>query len=202
MDSSVPLDVGGTFYRVARDTIEHHGDSMLSRIVSTHSNENGAENAPIIFIEGNGRLFEYVLDYMRTGKVYLPPSVTRAAMKKEFDSYGIPADMNKVVEKHGNEYARDLAARIEAKQKELDLLRAEVFAFQLSHLLEFQALASRHTGPPFCLYVMDNDYPPCCKNNQDLLRQQLASIGLDLVSSMQSGQNQHCITVEYADMQS
>ena len=86
----VELDVGGTSYKVARDTLLRRTGSKLSTLVSEHIKKGNADIHEPIFIDRNGRLFEYVLDYLRTNKLNLPRSVNHAAVKEEFQFYGLP----------------------------------------------------------------------------------------------------------------
>lgn len=86
----VELDVGGTPYKVGRDTLLRRTGSKLSTLVSEHMKKGNSDISEPIFIDRNGRLFEYVLDYLRTGKLNLPPSVNHAAVKEEFWFYGLP----------------------------------------------------------------------------------------------------------------
>ena len=70
----VNFNVGGTRYEVARSLIEMHPDTMLARMVSEQWQ---ADPSKEVFIERNGSRFEYVLDYLRDGKVSLPFSVCK-----------------------------------------------------------------------------------------------------------------------------
>ncbi|GAX22423.1 hypothetical protein FisN_14Hu037 [Fistulifera solaris] len=90
----VRLNVGGTRYDVSRDTLARCEGSMLASLISKQWKE-GNLNEPI-FIDRNGRLFEYILDYLRTNEVHLPLSVNRTAVEKEFDYYAIPVDWTQV----------------------------------------------------------------------------------------------------------
>ncbi len=135
----VRLNVGGTHYEVSRNTLERCEGSMLASLISYHWKEGNSDEEPI-FIDRNGRLFEYVLDYLRTNKVYLPYSASRDAVKEEFEFYGIDADMTKVNEKYGIEYTHALVRKIKAKQSDLDALKHEKLAIQASHLAEAEFL--------------------------------------------------------------
>jgi hypothetical protein len=94
----IQLDVGGTLYKASRQTLERIDGSMLASLISRQWKESNS-NEPI-FIDRNGRLLEYVLDYLRTGEVYLPFAVSKDALQKEFEFYGIDADMSRAHETH------------------------------------------------------------------------------------------------------
>lgn len=88
-DKVVQLNVGGMRYDVSRETLERCSGSMLARLVSDQWKEGNADDDEPIFIDRNGRLFEYVLDFLRNNEVHVPPSVSRAAVKEEFEYFGI-----------------------------------------------------------------------------------------------------------------
>ena len=138
----VRLNVGGTRYDVARDTLERCEGSMLAKLISERWNEGRTDDKEVIFIDHNGRLFEFVLDYLRNNKVYLSSSISRAAIKDEFEYYGIDVDMGKVVERYGMEYTRSLAAEMEATQRNLFALRNDL-TNQALHLKESKFLNGR-----------------------------------------------------------
>eukprot|EP00590_Aulacoseira_subarctica_P003151 CAMPEP_0172422128 /NCGR_PEP_ID=MMETSP1064-20121228/8320_1 /TAXON_ID=202472 /ORGANISM="Aulacoseira subarctica , Strain CCAP 1002/5" /LENGTH=74 /DNA_ID=CAMNT_0013162843 /DNA_START=188 /DNA_END=408 /DNA_ORIENTATION=+ len=63
---TVRFDVGGQLYRVSKSLVEQHEDTMLARLVSdTWLSDPDAT----IFIDRDGEIFQYVLYYMRYGKV-------------------------------------------------------------------------------------------------------------------------------------
>lgn len=119
----VQLDVGGTLYKVSRDTLARCEGSMLAKLVSDHWKEGNSDEP--IFIDRNGRLFEYVLDYLRTNKLYLPGSVSRAAVKEECEFYGISLD-------YDNQYFHDKAEEVIAESHQLAALNAAKKSIQLA----------------------------------------------------------------------
>jgi len=86
----ITLNIGGTLYTTTSATLTNpvYGDtfftSLLSgRFASTRDRDGN------LFVDRNGRLFEYVLDYLRTGKWRVPTKV-KAAVREEAAFYGIP----------------------------------------------------------------------------------------------------------------
>ena len=59
--------------------------TLLERSASKVWNEGGDE----VFIEGNGHRFQYVLDFMRYGKITLPSSENHDAFFTEMEYYGL-----------------------------------------------------------------------------------------------------------------
>jgi hypothetical protein len=132
----VQLDVGGTLYKVSRDTLERCEGSMLSSLISDQWKEGNTDEP--IFIDRNGRLFEHVLDYLRASKVFLPSTVNIDAVKEEFEFYGIDADMSEVHEKYGHKYLHELNERIRVQEESLYALKAEAHAIQASMMVEHE----------------------------------------------------------------
>lgn len=110
----VQLDVGGTLYKVSFETLRRCEGSMLANLVSEHWKEGQVDDSEPIFIDRNGLLFRYILDYLRASEVHLPSSVSRIAIMKEFEFYGIYADDNQVHEKHGFEHYHFVMEKAEA----------------------------------------------------------------------------------------
>ena len=167
----VRLNVGGTRYDVSRDTLERCEGSMLAIFISDHWKEGNANEKEPIFIDRNGRLFEYVLDYLRTNKVYLPSAVSRAAEQEEFKFYGIDADMSKVMKECG------ILQGISMKEK-ADAMNLEVRAIRLSALAECAFWKSSSSQSSSVFQIPFDDYL-ALQGNFDELRQRLLDRGLE-----------------------
>lgn len=141
----IKLDVGGRPYKVSRDTLMRCERSMLASLVSDHWKEGNLDDETI-FIDRNGTLFEYVLDYLRSNKVYLPSTVNINAVKEEFAFYGIDADMSEVHEKYGHKYLHDLAEEIRIQEENLLLLKAEAHAIRASMMIEHEFFKEQNTS--------------------------------------------------------
>lgn len=100
LSDTYKLNIGGTRYEVSNSLLDQFPDSMLRKITSdtwkkaaaatttNSTSENDLAN-PEIFIDRNGERFQYVLDYMRDGKVSLPLSVPRALLIADIDYFAI-----------------------------------------------------------------------------------------------------------------
>ncbi|KAI4458293.1 potassium channel tetramerization domain-containing [Holotrichia oblita] len=86
----VELNVGGVFYTTSLETLTSQPDSQLTALF------NGRE--PITkdskgryFLDRDGVLFRYVLDYLRDGTIVLPDCFReKERLKREAEKYGLP----------------------------------------------------------------------------------------------------------------
>ncbi|GFH55450.1 hypothetical protein CTEN210_11926 [Chaetoceros tenuissimus] len=84
-EKTVMLNVGGCLYTVSLELLKiwaKKGSPILYDIVS-ESNENP------ISVDGDGRIFKYVLHYMRYGQVTLPVREDLEPFHDELDRFGI-----------------------------------------------------------------------------------------------------------------
>src|SRR3990167_2775140 len=84
----VKLNIGGIIYQTTTQTLTQRGLNFFTALfeVSFPStiDENGA-----YFIDRNGKLFEPLLDYLRSGKLFIPKNISRAAILEEAAFYSI-----------------------------------------------------------------------------------------------------------------
>lgn len=87
-DSILLLNVGGVHYATTVETIQHFPGSYLSRLVMSENplkDESGR-----LFIDRDGKLFRYILDYYRYGKSSLPKQFKELGrLKEEAIFYGL-----------------------------------------------------------------------------------------------------------------
>eukprot|EP01006_Ploeotia_vitrea_P013979 TRINITY_DN3685_c0_g1_i1.p1 TRINITY_DN3685_c0_g1~~TRINITY_DN3685_c0_g1_i1.p1 ORF type:complete len:244 (+),score=7.23 TRINITY_DN3685_c0_g1_i1:51-782(+) len=90
----VKLNIGGIPYVCTRDTLLSQGDNFFAAVLR----EEDAENCPVlrldggIFIDRDGELFKYVLDYLRTGNLlsFPPTPEDIERLKAEAQFYCVP----------------------------------------------------------------------------------------------------------------
>lgn len=82
----VKLDVGGTVYRTAKDTLRESG--YLSNLVEGNWLEKIVSEKEI-FIDRDGFLFRYVLLYLRTGEMDVDKQYWKS-LRNEAEFYLIP----------------------------------------------------------------------------------------------------------------
>mmetsp|Transcript_9542 Transcript_9542/g.14382 ORF Transcript_9542/g.14382 Transcript_9542/m.14382 type:complete len:123 (+) Transcript_9542:79-447(+) len=96
MTDIAKFNIGGQRYEVSRSLLESHPDTMLAKSASDQWQKDPESE---IFIERDGTIFRFVLNYLRDGKVGLPITETTDAFVAELEYYNIGADMDKIVRK-------------------------------------------------------------------------------------------------------
>ncbi|KAL6447528.1 hypothetical protein ACFW04_000026 [Cataglyphis niger] len=90
MPSVVELNVGGVFYTTALTTLTRESDSHLATLFTGKSAvEKDAKGK--YFLDRDGVLFRYVLDFLRNQALVLPEGFReRERLKQEANFYGLP----------------------------------------------------------------------------------------------------------------
>lgn len=83
--SRVKFNVGGRHYEVPRSLIETLPSTMLGRMTSETWQKDPEAT---LFIDRNGERFQYCLDYMRDGAVWLPLNVPKEGILLDLDYFG------------------------------------------------------------------------------------------------------------------
>jgi K+ channel tetramerisation domain. len=95
MIEAVKLNVGGYTYQVPKTLIESFPNSSLCRSVCEHLQSGEVDlTKDELFIDGDGAAFRYVINYLRHGHVFLPPSESKDAFLHELEHYGLKGDPN------------------------------------------------------------------------------------------------------------
>ena len=82
----VIFNVGGTRYEESQTLLDQYPESMLAKSASKEwCNSEEKE----VFIERNGRRFQFVLDLMRDGRVILPVTQAKAAILAELEYFNL-----------------------------------------------------------------------------------------------------------------
>ena len=87
---AVNLYAYGSEYKVSRLTLRRYPDSLLAKLVSAPWTSE--ESSEAIFVDRDGPRFQFVLDYLRDGRVHLPYSVSKQALMTDFAYFGLPQD--------------------------------------------------------------------------------------------------------------
>ncbi len=183
---SVSVDVGGIMYEISWDTLTRCEGSKLTNLVTEQW--KGTDNDGSILIDRDGKLFEYVLDYLQTDTAFLPRAVSRIALEREFEYYGIEADMTNVHDLYGFEHLRMIKEEIGVQEAHLDVLKSEALAIQLSMYTELEYLRNIPNNETEC--VVNFDIPNEYSNyNKALFKECLAARGLVYVRGTKNGKS-------------
>lgn len=91
----IELNVGGVFYTTALTTLLRHADSLLAHLFSTSPPPKDAKGK--YFIDRDGVLFRYVLDYLRNQTLVLPECFReRERLRQEATYYNLPGMVDAV----------------------------------------------------------------------------------------------------------
>lgn len=85
----IELNVGGSVYTTSRTTILSHPESMLSHMISGQI-PNATDSKKRIFIDRDGPLFRFILNFLRDKQLHLPDNFAEyAQLRQEADFYRI-----------------------------------------------------------------------------------------------------------------
>ena len=87
----VNLNVGGTIYTTSRSTLTQYPDSMLGAMFGGKLPlENSKDSEGNYFIDRDGELFKYILNFLRVSRLALPKDFQDTeALKLEIDFFQI-----------------------------------------------------------------------------------------------------------------
>ncbi|KAI8921797.1 hypothetical protein BC831DRAFT_552858 [Entophlyctis helioformis] len=87
----VTLDVGGRLFRTSPETLASYPTSLLGRLFHPSYPVPALlpDDAGHYFIDRNPDYFAVILDFLRTGMLVVPPALSRAALDRELDFYGL-----------------------------------------------------------------------------------------------------------------
>lgn len=85
-ERTVSFNVGGQIFVLAQSTLDAFPSTMLARSASKEWRGDDADKP--IFISSDSGRFRYCLDYMRVGKVWLPPTESKDALLSDLTYFG------------------------------------------------------------------------------------------------------------------
>ncbi|KAJ3059592.1 hypothetical protein HK102_009917, partial [Quaeritorhiza haematococci] len=88
------LNVGGKLFETSRETLSSYPDSLLGRMFDPSNSSSlpkpdESTGVPAYFFDRNGDLFAPILDFYRTGRLFVPTGVSPEALRQELDYFGV-----------------------------------------------------------------------------------------------------------------
>ncbi|WAQ97867.1 KCNAG-like protein [Mya arenaria] len=79
----IKLNIGGVYFLTRHATLKNAPDTRLARL--TTSSKEYISDQNVYFFDRNPELFNYILDYYRTGELHLPKHVCGATIRNELE---------------------------------------------------------------------------------------------------------------------
>lgn len=171
----IRLNVGGARFEVSRDTLMRCEGSMLASLISGKWKEGHGEKE--IFIDRDGRLFGFILAYLRSDRVFVPDLMDQAALQAEFEYFGIDADLAKVSVKLDFVTIHELSKEIKKYEGIIEGNKKKIAAIKESYRLANDFSSRSESQNLYLRHDIDKDV------DKDLLRECLLSRGLYVVCS-------------------
>ncbi|KAF7639465.1 RRM domain-containing protein [Meloidogyne graminicola] len=112
-ETVIQLNVGGTSYLTMVETLKKDKNSLLAQILTPEGLEANSKVAKrldngTLFIDRDGKLFAYILDFLRNGKLLLPENFHEMArFKEEVQFYQIEELIQQLIKEEVVEYAEN-----------------------------------------------------------------------------------------------
>lgn len=151
-------------------TLTSYGDNVFTAMLS--GGHTVLKNGDYYFIDRNPELFEVVLDYLRTGKLHIPPHLDKTRVLEEFKFYYIGTETlvvndltlgDLIYDTHKN--ALETLATIIQKEFKAKALRKRAVTTNVLMLSFTKYVDERSVEPWVPLDVV----PPCLEGNLTLL---------------------------------
>lgn len=85
----VVIDVGGRPFKLMRATVLKHPASTLAKVISGLDTSSALEEAGTYYFDRNPEYFAVIADYMRTGKTFLGPNLSKEMFEVEAEFWGV-----------------------------------------------------------------------------------------------------------------
>ena len=89
MDQLITFNVGGKLFATHKSTVIKYPDTLLGKFLS-HPETMKMDVTGSYFWDRNSDLFNYILDFYRTGKIVYPKFISKKDFHAELEYWGIP----------------------------------------------------------------------------------------------------------------
>jgi len=151
LKETINVNVGGVRYSSNKQTLTSYPDSMLGRMFGG-SLDSARDYYGYYFIDRDGKMFLYIMNFLRTGSLDLPQDFTEwKQLRQEADFYQL-----------GQEFEKALA---EAESSMCVYLRAdeECFRLERKHVEKYQ------DSPLFKIFNGVEDYPDFVQQEEGVI---------------------------------
>jgi hypothetical protein len=154
MTKIIHLNVGGTRYDIAEETLLNHEDTMLAKLVSSKWKKGG--NQEPLFIDRNGERFQYIVDWYRDGQITVPRTISVNALRNDALFFGLPENVVIEETKSFDDYASCLhvvrtALSVMSQKNDMERLA-------ISAILELLSKMSSSIVMPGKVYFSSDEY--------------------------------------------
>ncbi len=87
MEQAITLNVGGKHFMTYRSTLLKYPTTLLGMM---YSSNNGFKVDEIQFFDRSSKIFEYILNFYRTGLLYKPTFINNSVWEEEINYWGLP----------------------------------------------------------------------------------------------------------------
>jgi hypothetical protein len=160
LEEIVKLNIGGTRYTTTMGTLTKRGasnffSSLLSGRHAVRRDEKGA-----VWVDREGSYFGVILEYLRTGELFVPPTVPLIGVRREAEFYGIEIPtLAESVERASLSYIDDAWLQRRYLLASVDAHRPLVDAVVDVVLARFRWCAEHRVWPPEATFRGEFDEP-------------------------------------------
>ncbi|XP_078689543.1 uncharacterized protein LOC144920935 [Branchiostoma floridae x Branchiostoma belcheri] len=159
----IHLNVGGQWYCVNKNLLVHYRESKLYQAVSLYGSDTN-----VLFVEGDGRMFQHVLNFITAGELVLPPGFNEHELliHEARETYGIKAlveYLERARKNDSEEHFNDNGLRIgQTRYRSLEMNSGRPFLTNIAVLQKYPLLLQNTslawlTENGFAFIHCDND---------------------------------------------
>lgn len=131
----VCVDVGGRFFKMCKATVLKYPTSLLAQVLETDDSISTRNQSNSLFFDRNPDYFCILVDFMRTGKAFVPASLDLEQFKEEAEFWGLPeavtvAKTESLKRKRAEQASQEKRPKLQLKS--LEELQTDLTQIQIS----------------------------------------------------------------------